>query len=184
MDLKRLRTFVEVADLGTVSRRRCVYASASLSLPQFAVFMPSLHSFCKLHFAFWVVRFRALFFITARAATSETGCGDSANAVKVQGRASYRGEAITNGTVTFFPASGRPVVAALSGEGEYTAELTPGDYVVAIMIGATPPEGYKEGDPLPPPKFTLPDEYTVRAKSTLKVSVKAGQSEPINFELK
>jgi hypothetical protein len=59
-----------------------------------------------------------------------------------------------------------------------------GEYVVVIMIGATTPEGYKEGDPLPPPKITLPDQYTVRAKSSLKANVAAGQSEPVNFELK
>jgi hypothetical protein len=146
--------------------------------------MPALHSFCKLHSAFWILHFRTLCFVTALAAISATGCGDSANTVKVRGHVSYRGEAIANGTVTFFPASGRPVVAPLSGEGEYTAELTPGEYVVAIMIGATIPEGYKEGDPLPRPKITLPDEYTVRAKSSLKASVTAGQSEPINFDLK
>jgi hypothetical protein len=114
---------------------------------------------------------------------SVTGCGNSGSTVKVHGNVSYRGEAITNGTVTFFPASGRPVIAPLS-EGEYSAELMPGEYVVVIMIGATLPEGYKEGDPIPPPKFTLPNEYTVRAKSTLKASVKAGQSEPIDFDLK
>ena len=115
---------------------------------------------------------------------SATGCGNSENTVKVRGHASYRREALANGTVTFFPVSGRPVVAALSGEGEYTAEVTPGEYVVAIMIGATIPEGYKEGDPIPPPKIVLPPEYTERAKSTLKASVKSGQVEPINFELK
>ena len=113
-----------------------------------------------------------------------TGCGGSANAVKVEGHASYRGEAITNGTVTFFPASGRPVVAPLSGEGDYTVELAPGEYVVVIMVGATIPEGYKEGDPLPPPKITLPAEYTVRAKSKLTASVQPGQSDSINFDLK
>lgn len=113
-----------------------------------------------------------------------TGCGGSASTVKVQGHVSYRGEAMTNGTVTLFPANGRPIVAPLSGEGDYSVDVAPGEYVVAIMIGATLPEGYKEGDPLPPPRITLPAEYTVRSKSKLKASVQPGQSEPINFDLK
>lgn len=115
---------------------------------------------------------------------SATGCGNSGSTVKVRGNVSYRGESITNGTVTFFPASGRPVVAPLADEGKYSVELPPGEYVVAIMIGATIPEGYKEGDPLPPPKIRLPDEYTIRAKSTLKAGVLLGQNDPINFDLK
>ena len=127
---------------------------------------------------------RALWFVTTLAAMSATGCGNSANTVTVRGHASYKGAAIPTGTVTFFPAAGRQVVAPLSGEGEYTAELPPGEYVVAIMIGASLPEGYKEGDRLPPPKIVLPDQYTARAKSTLKASVKPGQAEPIDFDLK
>jgi hypothetical protein len=126
----------------------------------------------------------ALWFVTALAAISATGCGKSTNAVTVQGHARYKGEAIPTGTVTFFPANGRQVVAPLSGEGEYTAELPPGEYVVAIMIGASLPEGYKEGDRLPPPKIVLPGQYTARAKSTLKATVTADQDQPIDFDLK
>lgn len=62
--------------------------------------------------------------------------------------------------------------------------MPPGEYVVTVMIGASLPEGYKEGDPIPPPKFKLPEEYTVRGKSSLKATIKPGQSEPLNFELK
>lgn len=146
--------------------------------------MPPFRSFQKLILAFGPLRFWSGCFVTALVVMSATGCGNSGSTVKVRGNVSYRGESITNGTVTFFPASGRPVVAPLADEGKYSVELPPGEYVVAIMIGATIPEGYKEGDPLPPPKIRLPDEYTIRAKSTLKAGVLLGQNDPINFDLK
>jgi hypothetical protein len=69
-------------------------------------------------------------------------------------------------------------------DGKYETSLSPGDYIVVVTVGVDVPAGWREGQPLPPPKFTLPAEYTSRVKSTLKATVKAGQSEPIDFELK
>lgn len=112
------------------------------------------------------------------------GCGKGGDTVQVNGHVTYRGQAIPNGSLTFFPPTGRPVVAPLTQEGDYMAELTPGDYVAAVMVGSVLPEGYKEGDRLPPQSIVLPAEYTSRSKSTLKTTVSPGQSEPVNFELK
>ncbi len=111
------------------------------------------------------------------------GCKKSSDAVPVHGRASYQGEPLANASVTFFPKSGRPVGAAIL-NGEYKTELTPDEYTVALDVAPEFPKGFKEGDPLPQPKVTLPEEYTSRSKSTLKATVKAGQSEPIDFDLK
>jgi hypothetical protein len=72
----------------------------------------------------------------------------------------------------------------LSSNGDYEAELPPGEYVVTVMPGSPKPENYKEGDPLPPPKVVLPPDYASRVRSPLKATVAEGQSEPINFELK
>jgi len=112
------------------------------------------------------------------------GCGKGSDTASVSGHVSYRGEAIAPGAVTFFPATGRPVTAALTEQGNYTAELPPGDYTAIVNLGFKPPPGFKEGDPMPKPKFVLPDEYTTRTKSTLKASVKLGQDQPIDFDLK
>jgi hypothetical protein len=60
----------------------------------------------------------------------------------------------------------------------------PGEYTAIVLIGVNPPKGYKEGDPIPPPKIALPEIYTSAAKSPLKATVAAGKSEPIDFELK
>src|SRR5688500_1736763 len=53
------------------------------------------------------------------------GCAYSADTVAVGGKVSYRGEPVTNASVTFFPPSGRPVSAALSEAGEYEIDLPP-----------------------------------------------------------
>jgi hypothetical protein len=112
------------------------------------------------------------------------GCSKSSNTVSVSGHVAYRSEPINSGTVTFFPVAGRPVSAAISG-GDYKADLAPGDYTVTVSLAPELPPGYKEGDPPPPPpKVVLPDTYTARAKSTLSAKVAAGQSEPIDFDLK
>jgi hypothetical protein len=116
-------------------------------------------------------------------ATSASGCKKSSGTVPVHGRASYHGEPLVNASVTFFPKTGRPVGAAIL-QGEYKAELTPDEYTVVFDVAPEFPMGFKEGDPLPPPKVALPLEYTTRAKSTLKATVQAGQSEPVDFELK
>ncbi|MCI0748493.1 MAG: hypothetical protein L0Y58_24055 [Verrucomicrobia subdivision 3 bacterium] len=111
------------------------------------------------------------------------GCAKSSDTVAVGGKVSYRGEPLVNGAVTFFPAMGRPVSAPTTPEGEYTAQLAPGEYDVVVNVGAELPPGFKEGDPLPPPKIVLPPEYTIRARSTLKATVTAADQEPIDFAL-
>jgi hypothetical protein len=111
------------------------------------------------------------------------GCSKSTGGVAVKGHISYRGEPLSNTSIIFFPPGGRSVAAAVT-DGDYSLNLAPGDYTVIVIVGADVPKGYKEGDPLPPPKFTLPPEYTVQTKSTLKATVTAGQTDPINFDLK
>jgi hypothetical protein len=112
------------------------------------------------------------------------GCGESSNEVSVEGRVTYRGEPLSKGSVTFFPSSGRPAAAALSEGGEYSLELLPGQYTVTVNVGTDLPPGFKEGDPIPPPKVVLPPEYTTRAKSSLTATVRQGDEQAINFELK
>src|SRR4051812_16325168 len=106
------------------------------------------------------------------------GCRQSSGKVPIHGHVSYRGEAIERASMTFVPKNGRPETASVA-NGAYATELAPGDYTIAILIGVELPKGYKEGDPVAPPKIVLPDEYTSPNKSTLKATVKAGQDTPI-----
>ena len=110
------------------------------------------------------------------------GCGDSSEALSVSGKVMYGGEPLPNGAITFFPARGRPATAPISAEGDYAIALPPGEYVVVINVSADLPSGFKEGDPLPPPKIVLPPQYTTRARSTLTATVTEDQPR-IDFEL-
>jgi hypothetical protein len=123
-----------------------------------------------------------LFMFVLAIATS--GCKKSTSgATQVHGHITYRGEPLTLSSVTFFPTTGRPIVAPTK-EGEYSIELPPGDYTAVIMVGVEYPQGFKEGDPQPQPKVVLPPEYSTRAQSKLKVTVKERQAEPVDFDLK
>jgi hypothetical protein len=111
------------------------------------------------------------------------GCGKKSDTVSIGGRVSYRGQPLSDAAVTFYPTAGRPVSAPVSDQGEYEIELLPGDYTVTVNVGAEIPPGYKEGDPLPPPKVELPPQYTTMAQTKLTATVsESGQQ--IDFELK
>lgn len=112
------------------------------------------------------------------------GCKTKTAGEAVHGKISYRGQPLPQAAITFFPEVGRPSTSAISDQGEYSANLAPGNYTVVVNIGFTPPPGFKEGDPMPKPKVVLPDQYTIRAKSVLKATVAAGQDAPIDFDLK
>jgi hypothetical protein len=117
------------------------------------------------------------------AAFASNGCGRSSDVLPVQGKVSYRGEPVTNGSITFFPAQGRPESAPLSDEGAYEIHLPPGDYRVTINVGLTLPPGWKEGDPVPRPTIVLPPQYSTPAKSALTAQISPELTESIDFPL-
>ena len=112
------------------------------------------------------------------------GCGSAPSGVPITGHVSFKGTPAASAAVTFFPESGRAIVASTSETGDYSATLPAGQYAVTITVGSKLPDGWKESDPIPPPKVVLPTQYTSRIKSPLKASVQPGQAEPIDFELK
>jgi hypothetical protein len=116
-----------------------------------------------------------------------TGCEEGADATDVSGNVTYRTQPLANGSVTFYPESGQPVSVGLDAAGLYSAELPPGQYRVAIQAaGIQVPEGWKEGDPEPPPaKLILPPQYSERAKTSLHITVDGdGAPQTENFHLK
>jgi hypothetical protein len=125
------------------------------------------------------------FLVAVVVATSTVGCGgDRSDTVPVEGTVTYRGEPLANAALTFFPESGRPTTVPADSGGAYSAELPPGDYAVIVNLSAKLPPGWREGDPLPPPKVVLPTIYTTRAKSTLTAHVDTTPTGPVDFELK
>jgi hypothetical protein len=111
------------------------------------------------------------------------GCSETWTAVSIHGNVSYQDKALDNGSIMFYPAAGRPAFAVLNADGDYSIDLEPGEYTVTIENSAPLPPGFKEGDPMPPPKVVLPPEYSTRARSMLKATVAADQSEAIDFKL-
>lgn len=110
------------------------------------------------------------------------GCGSDGGAVPVAGTVTYRGQPFSNASITFYPAAGRPVGAAIV-DGAYSTELLPGDYKVTVSLGVNLPPGWKEGDPVPPREMTLPDRYSSVLHTTLAAKVTDVQGEPIDFPL-
>jgi hypothetical protein len=117
-------------------------------------------------------------------ALSAGGCRNSSTGgVSVEGNVSFRGAPLSKASLTFFPTAGRPVSVVVV-DGQYQTELMPGEYTAVVDLAAELPPGFKEGDPVPPPKLVLPEKYTSRAKSPLKATVVADLDKPIDFDLK
>ncbi len=112
-----------------------------------------------------------------------TGCGGDSEGVAIEGRISYQEQAIENGSLTFFPAQGRPITAVLSEGGKYSCRLPAGAYRVAVTVGVSLPPEWKEGDPVPAQSITLPAEYGTRLKTPLTATVSADHAAPIDFAL-
>ncbi|MBX3432086.1 MAG: carboxypeptidase regulatory-like domain-containing protein [Pirellulales bacterium] len=112
------------------------------------------------------------------------GCSRQEPGLPVAGTVTYRGKPVPKAAITFYPASGRPVMASASESGQYSCRLEPGDYQATVVLGVQLPPGWKEGDPIPPPSVTLPANYSSRVRTPLRATVAAGQTEPIDFALK
>ena len=123
-------------------------------------------------------------FLGAILAALSNGCAKPSDAVPVEGHVSYKGEAIANGALMFFPERGRATLTNTDASGDYSLDLPPGQYTVIVNVGVKLPPGWKESDPIPPQKTVLPPDYTTRARSSLRAKVDKGLQEPIDFGLK
>jgi hypothetical protein len=124
--------------------------------------------------------------VVSFALMSALGCGGS-GPTTVSGRATYREQPLAGGTVMFHPQNGHPVGVEIDSSGNFTAELQPGEYRVAInAAGIEVPPGWKEGDPSPPPpKLVLPPQYSQRTTTVLKLTVPSGgEPQTADFRLK
>jgi hypothetical protein len=100
------------------------------------------------------------------------GCGDAGEPVcRVSGQVSHQGTPLQNAVITFFPQSGRPFGGPLDDQGNFSVELPPGDYDVSINAPTALPEGWQEGDPLPPERPRIPPHYSQRQRSGLNASI-------------
>lgn len=107
------------------------------------------------------------------------GCNETEETTTVAGVVTYKQNPVAGGAISFFPRTGgRPINGILSDEGLYKIELPSGEYTVAVQPDSNLPEGFQEGDPLPPPDpNAVPPKYQHPKRSGLKLSV-ASQVEP------
>jgi hypothetical protein len=131
-----------------------------------------------------ILRSQTSVVVTLLIGLSVIGCGKGTGETAVSGRATYKGAPISNAALIFFPGVGRSTNVTSDADGNYSTSLTPGEYTVTVMIGVELPPGWKEGQPIPRQKIMLPPQYGKRTQTPLKATVAAGQSDPINFDLK
>ena len=107
------------------------------------------------------------------------GCAKQDPTQQVSGKVTYKGTALDHGMLNFFPSGSRPIGAAITPDGSYQVDLPPGEYKVIVNAPPKLPDGFKEGDPLPPPDpNALPLKYSRQQTSGLAASVKM-QDEPL-----
>jgi hypothetical protein len=111
------------------------------------------------------------------------GCGGKSNVTSLSGRVLHEGQPLSNASLMFYPAEGRPMIAPLS-DGDYSVELPPGEYRVTVNLGAELPPGWKEGDPVPPTTRQLPRQFSSRLDTPLTATVSAeGEGQTIDFNV-
>jgi hypothetical protein len=111
------------------------------------------------------------------------GCGGESDVTMLSGRVLHEGEPLSNASLMFYPAAGRPMIAPLT-EGDYSVELPPGEYRVTVNLGAELPPGWKEGDPVPPTTRKLPRQFSSRLDTPLTAAVSAeSEGQTLDFNV-
>jgi len=114
-----------------------------------------------------------------------SGCGDTGEGlVPVRGTVTLDGIPLSDAEIIFRPANGRPSLGKTDSQGKYqlrySAEKTGvlvGTHAVTISTAGDQPDD----EDAPTGKERVPAEYNTR--TTLTAEVKAGLTEPINFDL-
>ncbi len=115
------------------------------------------------------------------------GCGEGfPDTVSVRGRVRYQGKPVSQGTVTFHPATlqgatlHRPAVGMLEDDGTYRVQtfrrgdgVMPGNYVVVIRSFTGGPT---EAEPDRPRNWLIPEKYGSAATSDLTATIPADAS--------
>lgn len=136
-------------------------------------------------------------------ATGLVGCDRGPSTAPVHGKVTYKGKAVPIGTVTFYPTEGgRPAVGSIREDGSYELArkqlgdgVILGDYKVTIEAVKAAPSAEKPASltgelgesagafAAPPPKYLVPEKYSVQETSDLTATVESGDN-TIDFDLK
>jgi hypothetical protein len=116
--------------------------------------------------------------LVVAALCSVPGCGESADTAPVTGTVTVEGEPLAGGLVSFFPSGGgRAINGTVDASGAYSVELPTGNYTVIAQASTQLPEGWQEGDPVPPPAVQVPLRYRQPTSSPWSLSVEG--TEPV-----
>jgi hypothetical protein len=131
----------------------------------------------------------AAFLIAAGLLTGiPAGCSSGLPTGEVQGKVTYKGKSVTEGTVTFLNPKGQgDAEAQITTDGTYTMpKVVVGEYTVIIsppmhMVDTDP--GKSPPAPVEKPAPNIPMKYRQQGTTTLKATVKTGKNE-IDLDMK
>jgi hypothetical protein len=115
---------------------------------------------------------------------------DRPKTVPVQGKVTYKGEAVPKGSITFQPDQGQPSVADIQPDGTYRLSTfgqgdgaVPGHYRVFVIANTADPTKMPGSSPgWTPPKDLVPPKYNKAETSGLETTVNEDKKE-YNFDL-
>ena len=111
------------------------------------------------------------------------GCGGPPQA-KVSGTVTLDGQPLENGTISFYPTanSGQTAGGGIQ-NGQFTVDASPGEMTVIISANKVVGKNkmFKDGPETDKVVELIPDRYN--KTSELKVTLKPGANENVNFEL-
>lgn len=115
-----------------------------------------------------------------------SGCSHGPETSELTGKITFRGQALEHGMISFFPSTGRPIGATIQPDGTYRVALPPDSYGVIVLAPPKLPEGYREGDPPPPPDPNeLPAKYGRKETSGLTVTIGPGSgAQQADFDMR
>ena len=130
---------------------------------------------------------RAAPLLTAALFAMLSGCGGDPPKAQVAGTVTLNGVPIENGTIEFYPTgpTGQTAGGGIA-NGAYQLEASVGEMIVNIRAGKVVGKKKRYDTPDSPIDDilaeTVPDQYNKLSK--LKVTLKAGSNDAVNFELK
>ena len=114
------------------------------------------------------------------------GCGGGSgmNLAPVTGTVTYRGQPLAQGTVTFFPTTGRPATGKIeNGKIVQVTSLAPNDGATVGPNQVTIESTEKTADMYTPAKSLIPARYGVISESGLKADIQPGKKNEFSFTL-
>jgi hypothetical protein len=131
----------------------------------------------------------AAFLIAAGLLTGiPAGCSSGLPTGEVQGKVTYKGKPVTEGTVTFLNPKGEgDAEAQITKEGTYAIpKVVVGEYLVTVtppMVIVDTDPGKSPPAPVEKPAPNIPMKYRQQGTTTLKATVNPGKNE-VDFDMK